>query len=72
MFEVIIYIVMVLVTAVLINQIIEKQDGEDTAKDLIVLQVFAGLFWPVALPIMLLCLAVSVIVNQLKSKRKSK
>lgn len=72
MIEAIIYIVMLLVTAVLINQIIERQDGEEIAKDLIILQVAAGLFWPVTLPIALLCLVVNMIVNYIKSKRKYK
>lgn len=72
MIEAIIYIVMLLMTAVLLNQIIERSDGERVAKEMIILQVLGGLLWPIMLPILLLCLTVSMIVNYIKSKRKYK
>lgn len=58
MIEAVVYIVMCLVTALLLNQIMLRVDGESLSRDLIPLQVIAGCLWPATLPLTLMCLAV--------------
>lgn len=69
---IVLYIIAIIVTSVLLNRIQAASDGEKFATNFIPFQVFGGLFWPVVLPIALICISVYFIVEFIKSRREAK
>lgn len=67
MIEGLIYVVMIIVTAVILNLIMDHKDGSFLAKEMLPAQVCGGLLWPIVLPIIVICFAVHYIVQYIKS-----
>ena len=72
MIGIVLYIIATIVTSLLLNRLQASSDGEKFAGEFIPFQVMGGLFWPIVLPLALLCISVYYIAEFIKSRSESK